>query len=287
MADDASRPPALEHRVYLSPPMVQRWCLEAHQRCARRFGERAKGQESQTKCRCRRFPERQNDAKRGDRGYDGAKKVIDSGLGLGRTVGAGEALGELNVANTLPGSLQSPLQFADVLGAEVAQDWSFDVGPHPLNGVEVRRVGWKIFDGETRLLLNEGPQGLRFVDAVVVHEDDQLAFDVTEEMSAERQHLWASNGAWVGLLQELTRGRDGTEGRELVPSCFRPKDRCLSSRGPGSGHGGLQTEAAFIEEDEGRALLDLFFPTQGACARPKSGWPVHPAPKPAVQVFED
>lgn len=55
--------------------MVQRWCLEAHQRCARRFGERAKGQESQTKCRCRRFPERQNDAKRGDRGYDGAKKV--------------------------------------------------------------------------------------------------------------------------------------------------------------------------------------------------------------------
>ena len=75
MADDASRPPALEHRVYLSPPMVQRWCLEAHQRCARRFGERAKGQETQTKCRCRRFPERQNDAKRGDRGYDGAKKV--------------------------------------------------------------------------------------------------------------------------------------------------------------------------------------------------------------------
>lgn len=45
------------------------------------------------------------------------------------------------------------------------------------------------------MLLNEGPQGLRFVDAGVVHQHDDLALEVPEEMSAEGHYLRASDGS--------------------------------------------------------------------------------------------
>lgn len=49
--------------------------MEAHQRCACGDGTRTQRTEGQAKCSSRRFTKRQNDAKRGVRGYDGAKKV--------------------------------------------------------------------------------------------------------------------------------------------------------------------------------------------------------------------
>lgn len=125
------------------------------------------------------------------------------------------------------------------------------------------------------------------MDAGVVHQDDELTLDVPEEMSAKRHHLCASNGSWVGLLQELARGRDGAEGGKLVPTGSGRDDRRLSSNSPGAGHRRFQTEATFIEEDESHALLDLFFPTQGACARPKSESPAHRVPGHAVPASED
>ena len=75
--------------------------------------------------------------------------------------------------------------------------------------------------------------------------------------------------------------------QKLVPAGFGRDDRCVSSDRPGAGDRRFQAEATFIEEDQGRALLDLFFPTRGASAQPKFESPAHRVPGHAVLAFED
>jgi len=75
VAGVAARPAAREHGAYLLAQLAVHRCVGAHPRRAARTGPGPGGPGGDAERRDHRQPERQDDGKRGFRGYDGGKKI--------------------------------------------------------------------------------------------------------------------------------------------------------------------------------------------------------------------
>lgn len=82
-------------------------------------------------------------------------------------------------------SPESGEQVQDIVGATIGQ-LSFRQRPHPLIGVEFRRVRGKIFEAKTRDAPPEIPQGVSLVGPGIVQQGDHRTPQVSQQMAEER-----------------------------------------------------------------------------------------------------
>jgi len=71
------------------------------------------------------------------------------------------------VSNTVNGVDKIFHEFFYVIGAAISQI-ALGQGPHPFIGIEFRRIGWEVFDAQTRVLAQQFLQRFPMVGAGVV-----------------------------------------------------------------------------------------------------------------------
>jgi len=121
-----------------------------------------------------------------------------------------EAIREADIPDALPADLEARLEFLQRPRAEIPQHIPLDIGPHQLNGVQLRRIGWEVLQGQPGFTRDEGRDGLRLVDASVVQHHHELSWDVCQHVLQEANHIRAFERAMLRVLQELACTTDRT-----------------------------------------------------------------------------
>ena len=71
-----------------------------------------------------------------------------------------------------------------IIGTAVGQ-FPFGQGPHALVGIQLRRVGRKVLDLETRMATKEVGQPRPLVSLGIVEQDDERSSEMAQQMSKE------------------------------------------------------------------------------------------------------
>lgn len=142
------------------------------------------------------------------------------------------------------------------------------VTPDSFGGIEFRGVGGKGLEVETRVAPAESANGLAFVLAGLIPDDDHGAPQVSEEVTEEEGDIDLSNvlGLDPKVQTEATPDRahrDGGDHRELIPPVHVAQDRGLPARGPGALDRRKQEKARFVKENQVRPQLRGVFFTRG------------------------
>ncbi len=152
----------------------------------------------------------------------------------------------------------------DVVGAAVGET-PFGVGPDGFVGVELRGVGRKQFEMQSRKPATDFPNPFSLVNAGVVPDHDDVPAEVVQQVSEEFAHLAVPDVLRVALEVQAdapTPGRNGEardHGDAIMPVAMMNEGR-LPTGSPGLSHRGDQEEARLVDEDDvGTQPRSVFF----------------------------
>jgi len=171
------------------------------------------------------------------------------------------ALGPLDVSKR---AAKMTTHGGDVVGATVGET-PFGVGPDGFVGVELRGVGRKEFEMQSREPSTDFPNPFSSVNAGVVPNHNDVSAEVAQQVSEEFAHLVVPDVLRVALevqADAATPGRDG-EARnhgEAIMAVAVMNERRLAARSPGLSHRGDQEETRLVDEDDvGTQPRSVFF----------------------------
>ena len=152
----------------------------------------------------------------------------------------------------------------DVVGATVGET-AFGVGPDGFVGVELRGVGRKAFEMQSRKPATDSPNRFSFVNAGVVPDHDDVPAEVVQQVSEEFAHLAVPDVLRVALEVQADAPTPGSQGDArdhgdaIMPVAMMKEGR-LPARSPGLSHRGDQEEARLVDEDDvGTQPRSVFF----------------------------
>jgi len=158
-------------------------------------------------------------------------------------------------------------QFPGLGYNEVGNLVGFEVAPHIFHRIEFRRIGGKPFD------LNSATGGKNVVtdqhapvDGSPIPNQQHFPRNMPLQMSQKFNDLEAFDTARVNLEIELPESQT-TDDRKTLPIEGLLEDGGLSARGPGARPCRAGTQAAFVNKDDGTALLPGFFFMAGHSTR--------------------
>src|SRR5439155_5962083 len=162
--------------------------------------------------------------------------------------------------------------------------------PDVLQRVKLRRVGGQPRDRHQPRGVR-GPQtghGREMHTPASEHEDEGPAH-MGVEQAEEGPQVWRLNIMRVEAEGEaharaLRRAAQGATDREAVVALPALLDRHLPARRPGAPPGGLQPQAALVEENEVSLTLARFFLTGARSGCASVEWPSRPARGPGVRA---
>ena len=133
-------------------------------------------------------------------------------------------------------------QFFDVLGTTIGE-FSFGQRPDAFIGVEVRGVGGKMLDFETRVSSAKFLERSPLMGGGVVQQNDDRTTQMPQQLTQEHTNFLLSDVLVKQKIVEaqvasLGTHRNSGDHRDFIPpSLAMPMDRGFPSRSPGSGHG--------------------------------------------------
>ena len=145
-----------------------------------------------------------------------------------------------------------------------------EMPPHILDRIEFGRIGWQPLDAEAspgggNVVLDQATA----MNGCAVPDDQQLSWQVPLEVFQKFNHLEAFDAAGMNLEVETPEGQTADD-REAFPIESFVQDRRLPTKCPGAHPRWAGAQSAFVNKDEGAALLPgLFFnvgqPTRFHC----------------------
>ena len=167
--------------------------------------------------------------------------------------------------------VQPPVEGVEVVRPTV-REAGLGIRPHAFVRIQLRRVGRKKLEVETRVASAEFPNRLSFVDRGVVHEGDHVAPQMAQQLAEE--------GADVGLADVVAMASEmephppshradrqpGDHRQAIVPIAVVDPRR-LSAGSPGPPEGWNQEEPRLVDEDEVRPPARCVFFTWGQRVR--------------------
>jgi len=137
------------------------------------------------------------------------------------------------------------------------------VTPDVLDGVQFRRVGWKIGSGnpalQTSNVLLHQPAA---VSRQTIPHDQQRLTKVTHQGRKKIHDLFFLDGTGIDAKVEVPHGETGSD-RQTLPIEVVLQDGGLSARCPGTATMRSLTQSAFVDEDEDTPLPARFFFSSG------------------------
>src|SRR5260221_428242 len=122
------------------------------------------------------------------------------------------------VTQPLFGAPQREVELREVLATDVAQLATFQVVPDPFDGVEIRRVAWKLLqiDPLGGSLGQEVFDRLAAVNGGPIPDDEEFAAHLAQEQAQETDHLGTVIGPRLGLQEEAPVAAEGADGRAMI-----------------------------------------------------------------------
>ena len=158
-----------------------------------------------------------------------------------------------------------------VVGATVGET-SFGIGPYGFVGIELRGVGRKEFEMQSRVPAADFPNPFSFVNARVVPDDEDVPAKVAQQVAEEFADLVVSDVLRVTPEVQAdapTPGSNGdarNHGDAIMPVAMM-NEGGLTARRPGLSHRRNQEEARLVDEDDvGTQPRSVFF-TRGQFLR--------------------
>jgi hypothetical protein len=140
--------------------------------------------------------------------------------------------------------------------ADIPQLDPFQVAPKPLAGIQLWGIGGEPFEMETLCgsIGQERFDNLTTVNGGTVPDDDHPAWDFTQQVLQEGDHICRVKRAVLAVEIELALRGDGTDGREMITGAPLPQDGRLAHRGIGPDDTRQGVEPRFIYKEDGLAL---------------------------------
>lgn len=157
----------------------------------------------------------------------------------------------------------STLKVTLVGGAVVAQRSSFEMFPYTLVGVEFAGVGRQVLDPQPRVCLQPAFDQLAAMDAGIVPEYDDPAFDVSQKGRQKEQHLVAFDAAAYQMQIQPSVTGDAGYRRELRPTEGMTDNRRLATPRPSPAGRRDERKAAFVHKYQARTPASGVFFTWG------------------------
>ncbi len=151
-----------------------------------------------------------------------------------------------------------------VVGSTVGE-LSFGERPNALVGIQLRGVGWKVLDAQTRMPPLEFVQQASLVGLGIVQQDDDRSSEMTQEIPKERADPPAVDIVQAELIvqpQSLTPRANGDrrDDRDTIVTIAMAVDWGMPPRRPGTKKIWNHEEPRFVEEDEvGAQPCSVFF----------------------------
>ena len=171
------------------------------------------------------------------------------------------ARGSLDVSKR---AAKMTIQGGDVVGATVGKT-PFGIGPDGFIRVELRGVGRKEFEMQSREPVTDFPNPFSFVNAGVIPDHNDVPAEVAQQVPEEFAHLIVLDVLRVALKVQSDaptpgRNREARDhGDAIMPVAMMNEGR-LTARGPGLSHRGDQEEARLVDEDDvGTQPRSVFF----------------------------
>ena len=152
----------------------------------------------------------------------------------------------------------------DVVGATVGES-AFGVGPDRFVGVELRGVGRKAFEMQSRKPATDFSNPFSFVNAGVVPNHDDVPAEVAQQVPEELADLVVPDVLRMALEVQAdapTPGsqRDARDHGDAIMPVAMMNDGRLAAGSPGLSHRGNQEEARLVDEDDvGTQPRSVFF----------------------------
>jgi len=158
-------------------------------------------------------------------------------------------------------------QFPGLGDNQVGNLVGFEMAPHIFHRIEFQRVGRKAFDYDSAM----GGQDIvadqhTTVKGRSIPDHQYLPWNVPLQMLQKFDDLEAFDAAGVNLEIELPEGQ-AADDRKTLPIEGLLENRGLSTRSPGACPGWPGAQAAFVNKDDGAALLLGFFFKAGQVTR--------------------
>jgi hypothetical protein len=174
-------------------------------------------------------------------------------------------------ANGLEGFDHRDHQLREIMSLAIGESLLGQL-PDAFIGVELRRIGREALQVEPRAASAKLTDELAAMGICAVPQDDDVTWDLSEQLSQEVAGLQLSDVLRVELkvkVQALAtwRNRDPRNGGDPVASIEVMNRRRLADGSPGARDRGGQLKAGFVGEDEvGTQPLGVFF-TRGQSSR--------------------
>jgi hypothetical protein len=139
----------------------------------------------------------------------------------------------------------------------------FAVRPDVFHRIQFRRVGREVLHFQAAVLVtNELPGDCAFVGRKPIPNQQDVSFDVAEQVFEKLDDLFGPDGLLEDLEIKIPDGEASDNG-ESLPVEVELKDRRLSAWRPRAPPVGTLAEAAFVYEDNRPAFLLSFFLISG------------------------
>jgi len=182
------------------------------------------------------------------------------------------------LSNSFHAASDCDIQFGEILSTTVGEFLTFDIAPHGLDWIEVRRIAGQAFDGEPVALgesvLLHSPALVR--GEPVPHRNGFLSPESPLEILQESDQAVGVVGALAGLEEEAAATAvpaiaKGGANRYLRPVEGMDQDRRFTFGCPSAADGGTLRDAAFVlEEDPGSLAASFFFTSGQRCSSQRS-----------------
>jgi hypothetical protein len=92
-----------------------------------------------------------------------------------------------------------------------------------------------------------------------IPQDEQVARDLSQQVLKETDHIRARDRLVLQVQVQLSRGRDGADGGQLIARQAHPQDGGLTLWRVGAHTRRQQRKAGFISPDQGTVFVGRFF----------------------------
>ena len=134
---------------------------------------------------------------------------------------------------TPEGEAEFPAEFSQILAAAVPEFNALEVVPDTLVGIEVRGIGWQACEMEPlRCTASEEVlDRLAAMDWCTVPDDEQVAWNLAQELPEESHHRRTPEGGVLDAGEQPPVGGDGADDGQVVIRQRRAQDGRLAARG--------------------------------------------------------
>lgn len=169
------------------------------------------------------------------------------------------------MTQALAGMEYLPVQFAQIVAADVRQLDAFQIVPHAFSGIEIWRIARQLLDVEAfgGSAPEEVLDGLSAMDRRAIPDKEDLATEFAQEDAEEPDHGVAVIAVFAYLQEEASVERDATEGREVVLAAPDVQTRRFAPWRPRAHGVRQQVERRFVSPDNSESFLGSLFLSAG------------------------